>query len=86
MTTTDVEGTVRAAILEAVAEVGKVAPDASDPTQTFEELGIDSLDFVRLIQIIEEKLDITLSDEQAAPLKRVDELVVLCEAVLAERH
>lgn len=73
---------VRATALEAIAEIARVAPTADGRGQTFEELGVDSLDFVRLVQILEDRLEISLSDDEASALKTVDELVALCEATV----
>jgi acyl carrier protein len=47
-----------------------------------EDLGIDSLDFVQLIQAVEERLDIIVSDERAAGVKTVGELVALADATV----
>jgi acyl carrier protein len=47
-----------------------------------EDLGIDSLDFVQLVQAVEERLDIVVSDEAAAGVKTVGELVALADAAV----
>jgi acyl carrier protein len=49
-------------------------------------LGIDSLDFVRLIQLVEERLDLVISDEAAAAVKTVGELVALADAAVEQRQ
>ena len=77
--------TVRAIVMEAITEIARVAPPASSsPQRLAQDLGIDSLDFVRLVQVIEDRLDITLGDEQAAGVVTVDDLVLLCEATVAQ--
>lgn len=82
MTTEAVPISVRATVLDAIAEIARTAPAADSRRQTFEELGVDSLDFVRLVQILEDRLGITLSDDQASALATVEELVALCETVV----
>lgn len=47
-----------------------------------EDLGIDSLDFVQLIQAVEERLDIIVSDEAAADVKTVGDLVALADTTI----
>ena len=70
----------------AIAGIGKAPAAAAPPLDaTFTDLGIDSLDFVRLVQEIEDGLDIRLSDEQAAAVVTVGDLIALCETVAGTR-
>jgi acyl carrier protein len=61
------------------AKSGMVGPEAS-----FAELGIDSLDFVALVQSVEEALGIMLSDEEVAGASTVADLIAACRRVTAE--
>jgi acyl carrier protein len=74
------------AVLGAIQEVAGTGdrPVASDLLLE-EGLGIDSLDFVRLIQLVEERLDIVISDEAAAAVNTVGELVALADATVEKR-
>ena len=52
--------------------------DKITPEATLEELGIDSLMLLELLFEFEEKLDVTLSNDQATP-KTVGELIAIVE-------
>ena len=75
----DDAGSVRAIVLAAVAETARKAPGGSDPTGPLADLGIDSLEFVGLVQLLEDRLGLTLSDQQAAAVVSVEDLLALCE-------
>ncbi len=71
-------------VLDAIAEVG------GGPRTTLhldhaidEQIGIDSLDFVRLIQRLEERLSIRLPDQSVAAVKTVGDLVEVVRAASA---
>jgi acyl carrier protein len=71
---------VEAAVLEAIEELVGDAKAPFRPGQLLDDdLGIDSLEFVRLIQISEEKLDVVLKDKAAAGVKTVGDLVALLD-------
>ena len=74
------------AVLGAIQEVAGIGdrPIAPD-LRLDEDLGIDSLDFVRLIQLVEERLDIVISDEAAAAINTVGELIALAGATVDNR-
>ncbi len=73
----------RIVVVEAVRETaGLRAGEIALGARLKEDLGVDSLDFVRLIQLVEEGLGITISDEAAAVAETVGDLVVLSEAAL----
>ena len=75
-----------AAVLSAIQEVAGTRGRPVAPDLLLEEdLGIDSLDFVRLIQLVEERLDVVISDEAAALVDTVGELVALADATV-EKH
>ena len=75
-----------AAVLGAIQEVAGTGGRPVAPDLLLEEdLGIDSLDFVRLIQLVEERLDIVISDEAAATVNSVGELVALADATVDKR-
>jgi len=75
---------VRAIVAGALAETGRTPPKGAEGEQTLAgDLGIDSLDFVGLIQLLEERLDVKLSDDAAAAVVTVDDLLALCLAAVA---
>jgi acyl carrier protein len=74
---------VSVAVLDAIREVAGSGERHLAPDLLLEEdLGIDSLDFVGLIQAVEERLDIVVSDEEAAGVKTVGGLVALADAAV----
>ena len=74
------------AVLDAIQEVAGTGDRPVAPDLLLEEdLGINSLDFVRLIQLVEERLDIVISDEAAAIVDTVGELVALADATVEKR-
>ena len=76
-------GSVRATVLGAIAEVARTAPRGADPSGPLEDLGIDSLEFVGLVQLVEGRLGITLSDQDAAAVVSVEDLLALCASSVA---
>ena len=77
--------TVRETVLARIREVlGTAAPECLNESQTFEELGADSLDLIELIMIIEAEYDhaFYLSDSDIVAfnhLRTVGDLVSLVE-------
>ncbi len=74
------------------AVYGVVADMSSGPTANVgpdwslnEEHGIDSLDFVELVQRVEVALDIRLPDEEVAGVRTAGDLLALCRQKLAEK-
>ncbi|QBQ08083.1 acyl carrier protein [Spiroplasma gladiatoris] len=47
----------------------------------FKALGLDSLDLMDMVVYLEEKLDITLSDDQLLEIKTVNDLVGIIETL-----
>ena len=76
-------GWVHATVLGAIAEVARTAPCGADPSGPLEDLGIDSLEFVSLVQLVEDRLGITLSDQDAAAVVSVEDLLALCAESVA---
>jgi acyl carrier protein len=56
-------------------QLGVSVDDIKDSSSFVEDLGADSLVFVRLIVAIEEKFNITIPDEKANELKTVNDVV-----------
>jgi acyl carrier protein len=71
-------------IVEIVADQMDVDPDEINmDTKFIDDLGVDSLDTVELTMEIEEEFDVTVSDEDAAKLLTVGEVVNFVDAQLA---
>lgn len=71
---------VLAAILEIIGNgKGPVLPEHG----LEKDLGIDSLEFVRLVQLVEDALDVRLDDQAAAGVVTVADLLALVAATKA---
>ncbi|MEO8668897.1 MAG: acyl carrier protein [Bauldia sp.] len=71
---------VAAAVLAAIAETaGRDAGDILPEHDLARDLGIDSLEFVRLVQIVEDNAGVILSDEHLAAVVTVADLVALVQ-------
>ena len=70
------------AVLAAASEVACRPVDEIIVTHTFrEDLSIDSLEFVQVITILEDKLTIRLPDEKVGKCKSVEELINITYAI-----
>lgn len=58
------------------------AADEIMPNTTFEALGADSLDIMEIIMTIEERLDITIEDDDFGSLKTVRDLITIVEKTM----
>jgi acyl carrier protein len=77
MTSTVNPTEVEAKVLQALGELGGLNPAVLQPTTTFEEIDIDSLDLVELGQIMEEQLDVMLETADISELKTIGDAVDL---------
>lgn len=55
-------------------------PDRVVPEATLESLGADSLDLVELTMMLDEDLDIEISDADAEKLNTVGDVILYCTA------
>ena len=80
MERTEVLGTVR----DAAVEVLGVEPDAVVEEASFkDDLDADSLDLVELVMALEERLDISIPEDELAEIKTVGQAVDLVVGKLA---
>jgi acyl carrier protein len=77
MTSTINPTDVEAKVLQALGELGGLDPATLQPTTSFEEIDIDSLDLVELGQIMEEQLDVMLETSDISELKTIGDAVDL---------
>src|SRR5688572_25596388 len=66
-------------IIALVAEQTGTDRAEIDRSTTFDDLGTDSLDLVEIIVEAEDRLEVSIPDEQAAALRTVGDLVDLVE-------
>jgi len=62
-------------VLQVVSEKLKKDKEAIIKAQTFQELGVDSLDMVEMIMKLEEHFAIEINDEDAEKLTSIDQVV-----------
>lgn len=75
---------IRAVLAEAATEVLGVEPDAVVEEANFkDDLDADSLDLVELVMALEERLDITIGEDELGRIKTVGEAVDVVVAKLA---
>ena len=67
-------------VKEIIARQLRISPDEiSDDAVILTDLGADSLDLVEILNTMEEKLHITISDEEAASLKTIKDAAEFLE-------
>ncbi len=67
-------------IKEMIAKQLRIDADSiEDDSNIVTDLGADSIDLVEMLMMIEERLDITITDEEAAELKTVRDVVDFIE-------
>lgn len=75
---------IKAVLADAATEVLGVEPDAVVEEASFkDDLDADSLDLVELVMALEERLDITIGEEELGRIKTVGEAVDVVVAKLA---
>ena len=73
-------------VRELLAHQLEIDPAQIGPqTDILEDLGADSLDIVELVMAIEEEYDIVITDERAANVRTVDQLVEMLEGILGSK-
>jgi acyl carrier protein len=66
---------IEQAVMAAVVATAKAQTDGIGPQSSFRDLGIDSLEFIVVVQAVEEALGILLPDEQTAIASTVGDLI-----------
>ena len=73
-------------VRELLAHQLEIDPAQIGPqTDILEDLGADSLDIVELVMAIEEEYDIVITDERAANVRTVEQLVEMLEGILGSK-
>ena len=70
--------------MQALAEVTGLALARIDTALTVQGLGLDSLDFVRVVQLSEDTTGLRLDDAQVAEVVCLDDLILLIERTLGQ--
>ncbi len=69
----------RDAVIQALVEITGRAADRINTGLTVQDLEIDSLDFVRVVQLTEDSAGVRLDDALVAEVQRMDDLIVLVQ-------
>ena len=81
-----VTGMIYETVRELLAHQLEIDPAQIGPqTDILEDLGADSLDIVELVMAIEEEYDIVITDERAANVRTVEQLVEMLEGILGSK-
>ncbi len=84
--TAEVTGMIYETVRELLAHQLEIDPAQIGPqTDILEDLGADSLDIVELVMAIEEEYDIVITDERAANVRTVEQLVEMLEGILGSK-
>ena len=73
----------RTAVLQALSEVTGRPPETIDTAQGLDALGLDSLDFVRVVQLTEDAASVRLDDASVSTVQSPDDLITLIAQVAA---
>jgi acyl carrier protein len=73
---------LREKVIEVIADVKEVSPDAITMESTFEELGVDSLDGLNIIFELENAFNIRVPDDEALSVFDVRGVVQSLERLL----
>jgi len=73
-------------VIASIAEAQHMEPEKITIDSTFEELGIDSLDGINILFIVETEFDISIPDEAAQQIRTVREMVDGVEKLMAEKQ
>ena len=69
------------AIREELAAIKVPGAETAEPETTFEELDVDSLDLVELVKALEDKFDVTISDDDLKGITSVGDAIKLVEGL-----
>lgn len=82
----DAEGNVRAKVVEAICEIIVEDKPLADENNLELDLGMDWLDKIEMIMIIEEELGIAINDEKADEMKTVGDVVKVVKEEVERRQ
>ena len=73
-------------VIASIAEAQHMEPEQITIDSSFEELGIDSLDGINILFVVETEFDISIPDEAAQRIRTVREMVDGVEQLMAEKQ
>ena len=69
-------------VIKAVAEVKEIPEDTIKLDSTFEELGVDSLDAMEMLFLMEEQFDVNMPDTVVRAMRNVRQVVEVLDKLL----
>jgi acyl carrier protein len=72
-------------VIQVIAKTQHLPPESITIDQTFADLKFDSLDGMNILFAVENEFDVSISDEQAAQIKSVREMVEGIEKLIAAK-
>ncbi len=79
------EDSVASKVLEIIARQKRIPADQVTIDNTFQELGLDSLDAVNILFELEGEFNISISDDQARQIKNVRQMVDGVTSLVSEK-
>ena len=69
-------------VIARIAKMQKTTPDKVSVDSTFEELGVDSLDAMEMLFLMEEQLDVNMPDTAVRAMRNVRQVVEALDKLL----
>ncbi len=69
-------------VIKAIAEVKEIPEDTIKLDSTFEELGVDSLDAMEMLFLMEEQFDVNMPDTVVRAMRNVRQVVEVLDKLL----
>jgi acyl carrier protein len=71
---------VRKEVIEIVADIAELSPEEISSDASLEDLGIDSLNGLRLVAEVEKRYDINIPDDAIGKIRTIPEIFALVDA------
>lgn len=82
MITKELIGKKILAVVDVMLKLASVEPEKAKLEDSFEDIGLDSLDVIEVVMAVEEHFNIHIPDKEAQELVTVQDLVNLTEKIL----
>ena len=86
MSTTPASEDVLAAIREELAEIKVPGAESAEPSSTWSDLDVDSLDLVEVVKALEDRYEIQIADGRLKGIESVGDAIALVQELVTERE
>jgi acyl carrier protein len=86
MSTTPSNDDVLAAIRDELAAIKVPGAESAEPSSTWSDLDVDSLDLVEVVKALEDRYDIQIADGRLKAIANVGDAVSLVQELIGERE